>query len=232
MELLHRKYYDNLKSKVFKDDTYSKDYAILLEKNNHLVGYTLFSLYQVIFKEQSWMIFYSGNTITDINSRSSIVLAASFFDVVKEMHKKWPGYKKCWFLLSKGFRTYKLLPQFFNTYFPADDKTDEEIGSLLFQLAQSRFGKRYKKESGIIDMNGGADFINHALREEHNKYKQNKEVDFFCRRNPGFIKGDELVCGCSLSADNIKKGVLERLSSKPVVSWYEEIPFSYLEKRF
>lgn len=232
MEQLHRKYYDNLKSKAYRDDTYSKDYVIILEKDNVLVGYTLFSLYEEIFNDNSWIVYYSGNTITDINSRNSFVLASVFFEVVKEMHKMWPQYKKCWFLLSKGFRTYKLLPQFFNRYFPADTKQDKEIGLLLYQLAQSRFGKKFNKENGIIEMNGAADFINDALREEHVKYNENKEVDFFCRKNPGFIMGDELVCGCSLSVDNIKKGVLKRLTNNSIVSWEEETPFSSIEGHF
>src|SRR6185295_20406547 len=67
---------------------------------------------------------------------------------LKAMEPATPLY---WFLISKGYRTFRYLSLFSRRYFPHPvDPTPPEMATCLHALAQARFGSAWHKEQGLV----------------------------------------------------------------------------------
>jgi hypothetical protein len=108
-----------------------------------------------------------------------------------------------WFLISKGYRTYRFLPVFFREFYPRYDRpTPTPAQSLLNAFARAKFGAAFDAVQGVIVANpdgcrlrpGVADLTPGRLHDPH--------VRFFQERNPGHAQGDELCCLAPLTPEN------------------------------
>jgi hypothetical protein len=107
-----------------------------------------------------------------------------------------------WFLLSKGYKTYKYLNTFFNEYYPrVDTETPAKIQHIMDTFAKRQYGGKYR--------NGVWAAGNDYLKEEYDYTKEiaarDKNTAFFLEKNPGYMKGDELICLCEISVNNLNK---------------------------
>ncbi|HWB58829.1 MAG TPA: hypothetical protein VG733_05020, partial [Chthoniobacteraceae bacterium] len=108
-----------------------------------------------------------------------------------------------WLFLTSGFRTYRFLPVFWREFHPRFDvPVPDEQKRLLDFLAAERYGAQYDAACGIVR------FANpQRLRDGLSGIPAGKTDDphvaFFLEKNPGHAAGDELVCLCDLSAENL-----------------------------
>jgi len=121
---------------------------------------------------------------------------------VRELRRSYPRGKYYWLLLTSGFRTYRFLPVFWREFYPRfDAPTPPDRKLLLDFLAKGRFGPEYDSESGIVrfsqpqQLRDRANVIPTKAADSH--------IDFFLKRNPGYISGDELASLTELSDDNL-----------------------------
>jgi hypothetical protein len=106
-------------------------------------------------------------------------------------------------LISSGYKTYRFLSVFFREFYPRYDRaTPPEVQAIMAHLAQERFGSDYDRASGIVRFSEGATPLRPGVAQVDARRLKNPHVAFFCARNPGHARGDELVCLADLCPDN------------------------------
>jgi hypothetical protein len=199
-------HYENVKQEKFLYDLAEKDGALLLyDETGAIQGFTTFLLLEFAVHCQPAYALYSGDTIINKTCWGQRELFREFGGLFKTLlaERKEPLY---WFLLTKGIRTYLLLPLFFKEFYPNfSAETPVHHQNLITRLATLKFGKFYLKEQGIVRVLPGADRLQEALACIPEHRCQNLHVRFFTEKNPGYTEGDELVCLAQISASNFTR---------------------------
>jgi hypothetical protein len=185
---------------------YEKDSVLVLYNGTGKIqGFTTFMLIKTSFRDETIHALYSGDTIVDQHFWGQLELFRVFGGLFKKflLEKREPLY---WFLLTKGIKTYYLLPLFFNTFYPNYASSNSIYEQLLADhLAWEKFGKFYIRGRGIIRFIPKADRLQERFAHiPENKY-HNPHIKFFTERNPGYTDGDELVCLAKISISNFTR---------------------------
>ena len=193
-------------STVFETDLNLKNWVLLL-KDEHcmLKGFSTLLMYDVAFEGELITVVYSGDTIIDPSVWSSSALSLAWIAAVNELKTQYKGAKLYWLLISSGFRTYRFLPTFWQTFYPRHDQAMPEKSRRLMQfLCHRQFGEWYDEAAGIVRFPMPQRLKGH-LEGIPPERLRNPHVRFFNAQNPEAMKGDELVCLTEISEDNLTK---------------------------
>lgn len=207
MLALHRRYFAAVQEATFRRDLAGKDWVILLrEADGVLAGFSTQKLITLTEGGRPRRFLFSGDTIVAHQHWRQPGLAGGFGHLMQRLIERHGEGDLYWFLISKGFRTYRFLPVFFNSFYPGPDRSEDErrrYKPLLDLVAARQFGAAYDAASGIVRAGGAAD----RLRDEWggvDPYRLNDpHVAFFVRANPGWQGGDELACLAPISGANL-----------------------------
>lgn len=189
----------------FEQDLDSKDWVLLLhDAAGGLAGFSTLAVYEMTI-EIPVSVVCSGDTIVDPSAWSSAALPREWISAVKHLRSRFPRGPYYWLLLTSGFRTYRLLSTFWNSFWPRFNiATPMPMQRLLDTLATERFGNRYDSSAGVVRFERPQVLRSHLagvppqrLRDPH--------VAFFAARNPGHVRGDELACLCELTDSNLTR---------------------------
>lgn len=222
MYALFETYYADVSRRRFDADLADKSHAILLlSPQGRVVGFSTVRWYAFEIDGGIEHAVFSGDTIIDRPWWGSQRLAAEFCRLAGRFKARHPDRPLWWFLISKGHRTYRYLPAFAHRFFPSPDvPTPAPIRARLDRLARQRFGDAYDAARGVI-----------AFAQPHGRLRERWHVDatasdavspmgaFFEQRNPGYARGDELVCLTELVASNLR-----RLARSAFVEGFERAP--------
>ena len=215
MYALMQKHYDNTDRTVFEKDLSEKNWVLMLldESKGRIVGFSTKLFFPFFFRNKKTWILFSGDTIIQREYWGSLGLCLVFSELITRLIKKYQNEEIYWMLISKGLRTYKYLPTFFVNYYPAYDKaTPEVIRELINLLGEQRFPGSFDKLKGIIKAKPNAQSLKKEFQPE---FRLTNNIDvFFQEANPGYHKGDELLCLTKLSYDNFRpyyKRIIERV---------------------
>lgn len=191
MLALMQAHFDGVTATQFATDLAEKNWVILLEDGaGNIRGFSTLLVYESAVAPVR--VVYSGDTIVDRAAWGSSVLARTWIAAVRELRADY------WLLITSGFRTYRFLPVFWREFWPWWNAP--QVPPLLDALARERFGHCY--EDGLVRFERPQ-----VLRGELQEVPTGREVDphiaFFTSRNPGWARGDELVCLCDLSPANL-----------------------------
>jgi hypothetical protein len=195
-------HFEGVGEQAFARDLAEKNWVILLEdETRRLRGFSTMLVYQAQAAGEPVRVVYSGDTIIDREAWGSPALARSWIGAVDRLRAQ-PGSDERWFwlLLTSGFRTYRFLPVFWREFVPSHCVARHS--PLLAQLARERFGDGYDEASGIVRL-AAPQVLRGELRQVPPGRREDPHVRFFEARNPGWREGDELVCLCELSDDNL-----------------------------
>ena len=207
--------YDYVLLENFKKDLLQKDYVgVLTDINNIIQGFTTYAINPKNYSSNEFNIMFSGDTVISENYTGSQALTKGWVDTVAFFIKKYPNKKLLWFLMSKGYKTYLYLPFFFQKYYPAleKDRNDLRLIDIINNVSEILYPNNWNKLTGIIKFNKKIG----QIKERHiskSVDKNNKHVDFFIQKNPGYTEGDELVCMAEVNINNLMrfpKLILER----------------------
>ena len=203
---LFERYYDGTGFKIFRRDLLAKDRVVLLrDHSGALRGFSTLAVYTREYRGHPLKVVFSGDTIIDEPAWGSHAFAFAWLRWVGALKAEAPEVPLYWLLISKGHRTYRYLPAFSRTYYPAHDAaTPGPVQALMDFLAADRFGVAYKAGSGVLRFAGSEGRLRPHFARIPEKDLRLPEVHYFLQRNPGYAQGDELVCLCELAAGNLR----------------------------
>ena len=212
MFALYSDYYDGTTEELFRRDLAEKQYVILLEDESAVLrGFSTAVVAEHDFEGGRLRSFFSGDTIIDQSHWGQQTLPTAWFRLTGHIHAAEPETPLYWFLLVKGHRTYRYLPTFFRVFFPThEDETPAYHQSLMDLLAGERYGEAYDQERGVVAFETSHGHLKPSWADIPEKDRNRLEVAYFLERNPGYIKGDELVCLTELAPSNLRP-IAERL---------------------
>jgi hypothetical protein len=203
MLVLMQTYYDGVQPLDFHCDLSEKHWVITLRTpSGEVCGFSTQVLLQVPGQLDSLALF-SGDTIIASAYRGRNDLAGLWGRLALEQIDLFPDKKLYWFLISKGYKTYRYLSLFFREYYPRHGfVTPPKFSNLIHALAERKFGDRFDATQGIVRAAEHgchlraevAPILSHRLRDPN--------VSFFVESNPGHVLGDELCCLAPLHRQN------------------------------
>lgn len=215
------RYFDNVLEDTFETDLKEKHWIILLEEGDTGVirGFsTLMLLREMEIGGRRVSAIFSGDTIVEDSFRNTPGLFRTFLDfsipLSKELERR--GCLLYWFLISMGYRTYRLLPSFFHEFYPRYDReTPPFEKEVIDRLAGSRYPGKYDSRTGVIHYPEGREALKPDCAGVPRSRLRNPHVRFFCRNNPLAGRGDELVCVARISERNLRPIGLRLLPWNP-----------------
>jgi hypothetical protein len=187
----------------FRNDLSDKNWVILIERGESLVGFTTLRAYETTFEGGPISVIYSGDTIVAPEAWNTQSLPRAWIASVANLRRQYPRGLYVWLLITSGFRTYRFLPVFWKNFFPRHDvTTPSRWQRLLEHIASERFGDQYNREEGIVRLRH-AQCLKAGLSTIPIGRYDDPDVAFFASQNPRHAHGDELVCLTELSPENL-----------------------------
>lgn len=205
MFALMDRHYAGMERNVFEADLNEKQWVIqILDAEAHAIrGFSTQMLLDLEIAGRPVRALFSGDTIVDHKSLAQNTLPQAWGRFALSLINENPSTEIYWFLISKGYKTYRFLPLFFHEFYPRFDvPTPDWAVEIIHALGCHKYPVEYDCDAGIIRANcsayslrsGVADITPGRLRDPH--------VRFFAERNPGHARGDELCCIAPLTKEN------------------------------
>lgn len=203
---LYKHYYDNVVSENFFKDLDEKEWVILIEgENEEVYGFSTLQIIKLQLNQIEHIYLFSGDTIMHEEVRNSPILACAFAKFMYFLINKYPNNPLHWFLISKGYRTYRFLQVYFKEYYPVYDKNiPKEKKDVLDAIATYKFGDDYHPDNQIIHYKKAKDYLKPEHAEILDGKLKNPHICFFAERNKNYKNGDELACITDITEDNFK----------------------------
>jgi len=189
---------------TFDRDLDEKSCAILLDDGAGVLrGFTTMLVYESRVAGAPVSVIYSGDTIVERAWWGSPVLARTWIGAALDLAGDDGPRDVYWLLLTSGFRTYRFLPVFFREFYPRfDAATPPRHAGLLERLAAERFGPQYDRAAGVVRFVRPQVLAPDLITLPEGRMPD-PHVAFFLDRNPGFVRGDELVCLTRIDERNL-----------------------------
>jgi hypothetical protein len=201
--LMHR-HYAGLVEDRFRRDFLEKTGVILLrDPGGDLRGFSTFAIYETRVCERDIRVLYSGDTVISREHWGGFALFDSFGGLLRLLMEQEDreGY---WFLISKGYRTYLLLPLFFREFYPCYDRTTpRSVVELIEALAQERFGAAFDANAGVVRHTVATDHLRPDFAGVPDRRRGDQHIEYFLKRNPAYHRGDELACLARVTRENM-----------------------------
>jgi len=109
-----------------------------------------------------------------------------------------------WLLIVKGHRTYRFLPAMLDFTPDWRHPADARLTALKDAIATARFGIAYDREAGVVRFATSRGHLAPEWAGVTPREALRPDVRFFLERNPGYARGDEMVCLCELAPGNLR----------------------------
>lgn len=210
-------YYDNISWESFMEDLSEKDGVILLENGNGVKGFSTQKLIEHTIDGKSVSVVFSGDTIIDRSCWGTLVLPVTFGRMMMSLRKQLNGTDLYWFLISKGYRTYRFLPVFFNSFYPSPDNPNGQFEKrLLRQVAKRKFPGSFDPQKFIINASKKSQKLKPGICDITEQRSKDRYIAFFKKNNPGYADGDELACLAKFDENNLTPFILNRIRKQAV----------------
>jgi hypothetical protein len=216
---LMQRYFSGVQHDAFLRDLTEKPWVITLRNTETglLQGFSTLCLMDEVVQGIRVRAFFSGDTIIDRPYWGSLELERTWFhflyahiDAEPEPHFRW-----YWFLICKGYRTYRYLPVYFHRYYPSPEPMPPFEQAVLDTLATRRFGDAYDPATGIIRCRHDY-HLREGIGDISDHERRDPRIAFFEQRNPGWRQGDELACLTDLCHPNLKRCAFRMLGKAPL----------------
>jgi len=207
---LMSRYYDNTNLRSFQRDlSEKKDVIILRNPSEHIKGFSTLKVLEQMVDGKPIAALFSGDTIIDKEYWGGSELPRWWGRYALSLVDKMPDKELYWFLMSKGYKTYKFLPVFFNEFYPRYDREfPAREKRILDALAYSKFPQNYNSKKGIVCFQGSKDHLKQGVAEIDECRMKDPHVKFFVEKNPQWYNGDELCCIMPIRKDNFNRMML------------------------
>ena len=204
MYALFENHYDRTTYEIFTRDLSRKNWIVVIRdsENSHIEGFSTLAFYESKINGDSVGVVFSGDTIIRKKYWGTPELPKRWIKTVMEVGKTLPE-PLYWLLISSGYKTYRFLPVFFKEFYPCcDQATPSDYQAIIDQLARERFGDDYHQTEGVVRFSVGATPLAEGVAVVKPNRLRDKHIRYFQEKNPGHIRGDELVCVAIIHPDN------------------------------
>lgn len=207
---LYRRYYGASDYALFNSDIDEKNQVIVLhDETQRLVGFSTLLLMEFEFDGMPRRAIFSGDTIIHHDYWGTQALSLAWCRQAGHIKTQRPDVPLYWFLIVKGYRTYRYLPLFARKFYPSwRHETPRDISAMMALLAEKKFGGAYCPETGIIHFENSKGHLKEGWADIPQHVLNHRDVKYFLDRNPNYHKGDELVCFAELSQANLRSYAL------------------------
>lgn len=203
MYALMAEFYAQTEEHVFRRDLAEKEYVLLLREGGKIVGFTTQKLLDVQVGDEVVHGIFSGDTIIDKahwgEAELFRVWAQFWFSYAEQFPEFW------WFLICKGYKTYRILPTFWETFYPTyRQETPPREQAIMDSYASALYGEEYDRARGVIRYRHTKDRLREGVADIDEHRLKNRDIAYFAEHNPGHVRGDDLVCLAKISRDAMK----------------------------
>ena len=208
MFALMETYYENMDHATFEADLSEKQWVIQVEDPNTgaIQGFSSQTLLDLTVEGRPIRALFSGDTIISREYWAQNPLAQIWGRFALSLIDASPAVELYWFLIAKGYKTYRYLPLFFSEFYPRYDvATPHWACQMIDALGKFKYPETYDASAGTIRAGlagcrlrpGVADITDQRLRDPR--------VRFFVQRNPGHAQGGGLCCIAPLTRENFTR---------------------------
>lgn len=219
MLALMQRHYDCVDTDLFATDLAEKDWVIQViePRTGKIRGFSTQQLLTVQVAGKTVRALFSGDTIVDRQDWGDPALSHCWGRLALDLIDAQPsGHPLYWFLITKGYRTYRFLPVFFQEFYPrADRPTPAWATDLIDALARSKFGDRYDAARCVVRASVGHYHLNGEMSQVDAGRLRDPHVQFFLDRNPFYALGEELCCLAPLSRENFSPAAYRVIGPLP-----------------
>jgi hypothetical protein len=200
--LLDRNYL-GVTREAFERDLAAKDHAILLRARGEIVGFATQTRFRLSLPGRRVAAVFSGDTIISEQHRGTFETAREICRYFRRALEDFPGDEVYWVLMSKGWRTYRVLRLFFKDYAPRRGGPDPApFGEVADAFGARCYPGLYRPATRLIEFPGDAQRIRPNSSEAIDPRRRDPDMLFFARANPRHELGSELVCVAPIRRDN------------------------------
>jgi hypothetical protein len=220
MFALFARHYDGATFPQFETDLAEKEWVIEVidPADGSLRGFSTQCVLQAPLGDGTVRALFSGDTIVDREFWGDPALSHVWGHLALELIDKYRDEPLYWYLISKGYRTYRFLPVFFREFYPRHDvATPLAETAVLHALGRHKFGDSYDAGKGIVRpkaacrlRDGLGEISAFRLRDPH--------LQFFVENNPGHAGGEELCCLARLSRENFSPAAWRVIGTGPAMA--------------
>jgi hypothetical protein len=209
-ELLQRLFLGVAWEDFLRDLEEKDDVMFLRDADTHAIGgFSTLTELEIDVAGEPVPVVFSGDTAVLPEYRTSFGLGQELARHLHHAHERNPGRPVAYVLISKGWRTYKIMPFFFREFFPRHDaETPPFERALIEAFGASRYLDRY--DEGVIRFAGEPAPRVRPDGVDAEPAKSDPHTEFFLRVNSRYLEGDELVCVARIHPTNYT-GQLRRL---------------------
>ncbi len=148
---LMNEFYDNVSMDVFRKDLDDKDYCLLLHNEaGDIVGFTTQKIMSFELRGAPVHGVFSGDTIIHRDYWGSLEMYVVFARFFFALAKEYPCFY--WFLISKGYKTYRMLPVFFKEFYPSyKQAVPPHLKAIMDAYASLLYPEEYNPKTGVIE---------------------------------------------------------------------------------
>jgi hypothetical protein len=206
MFALYASYYDGTTRALFERDLHEKHWIVTLRTGSGaLAGFSTLAVSDAALAGGAAQIIYSGDTIIDRPYWGTQALAFTWIRFAGTIKARAPARPLYWFLIVKGHRTYRYMSTFAIDFFPHwRAPTPAWARDVIDDLARRSFGDAYRPDRGVVSFPQSHGHLKAQWAEIETDEAARPDVAFFLRRNPGYVRGDELACLTELAPANLR----------------------------
>jgi hypothetical protein len=192
----------------FMHDFAEKEAVMILHKDDpagDIVGWSTLMILRLSVQNETVMGVFSGDTVVLPQYRNSTGMGVELVRYWLRAYEQFPGNAVYYILISKGWRTYKMMPFFFRDFSPRYDRqTPTFEQAIIDAFGKTKYPEHYDPATGVITFSPQRvkpDGIDAAPAHP------DAHATFFLQRNPGYLSGHELVCVARIAPTNFTPGV-------------------------
>lgn len=190
----------------FRRDLEEKEQVMLLRKrgvHEEIVGFSTIMTLDLPIPDRKVKAVFSGDTTVLPQYRSSTGFGVEIGRYFLRTVTRYPHCEVYYVLITKGWRTYKILPFFFFEFSPAHDRnTPERDEAVIRAFGAMKYPKEYHPESGLIIFTKETQRLVPGSIDAIPRESPDKHVRYFLERNPTYLSGTELVCVAPVRESN------------------------------
>lgn len=204
MYALMSAHYDHVQRATFEADLAEKECVIMLrDERGQVRGFSTQMVLRVSVAGRTVTALFSGDTIVAPEYWAQNPLSRLWGRYALSLIERYDDRPLYWFLISKGYKTYRFLPLFFHLFWPRfDQELPRSATRMLTALGTAKFPQSFDVATGIIRAEQQQCRLRPAVAPIDERRRRDPHVAFFEQRNPGHGRGDELCCLAPLNRQN------------------------------